>query len=203
MSRYFRVRSLFESSSTAGLTNTQQQSHEKTVTSDEGVTALATDAETGGTTVQLSHLNSCSWLMVEHAGTSGTVQVEWYSQTGTRAAGNLVITAGPPGVINDVAAGMISSGAAVASYVRCAASEDAANDGKHLLQAATTTDVTTPDTLTANADDDTMTLSFERKNKVVLAAGGVLLINDTIVASENVTLTGSATIACRVSYIGT
>src|SRR5512146_2183450 len=183
MSDYARLRLLLEVAENASYYNGEQHQLEATLTPDEWTVKQVWDAPTGGATVSLTNLDSCTGFVLENKSATYPVLVEWWTQTGTQAnggaAGFVIADANPDTIVDGNALGtFVTNGAVAGGYVRCASSEDAGNDGTHLLQAAAANTLTCAASvaLVANAQDTTMTLSFERKNQARISAGGCIAI---------------------------
>lgn len=211
MSDYARLRLLLEVAENASYYNGEQQQVEVTLTPDEWTVAQVYEAVTGGTTISLSNLDSCTGFVIENKNATYPVLVQWYTQLGTQAnpggAGYVTADANPDTIVDGAAGGtFVTNGAEAGGYVRCLTSEDAANDGAHLIQTAAINTLTlgAGEALVANAQDTTMTLSFEKKNKARVAASGVLAITDRVVTAGGLVLTGvGGTAKCKISYFGT
>jgi len=155
---------------------------------------------TAGTTTTTSTLTSVAKGVVVNRGLY-SVEVEWWQQIGQAAAGNIVITAGAGALatIGHTTTDMDASPqyADAGDYVHLSSTaEDAGNqDTYHLIASVAASAGTTQialagiATVTANADDDTVVLTFLRKNKVVLEPGDQLMLGPLWVA-KNIIITG-------------
>ncbi len=133
------------------------------------------------------------------------VDATWFHQKGSRAAGNLAAVDGNPDTFTSAANDFLTSGASTGGWVRVASAEDTANDGTYLIQLAAAGTITLYSTaaLTANLDDDTAVLYFERKNIQGIPAGGLLVVTDNVVpAGDLVLLSESGTPELEILVIG-
>lgn len=208
MSDYARIRTIVEVSEASDRSRPYiKEEMADTLTPDEARWQKLQVDITTAQTITVSNFGTITAVVLENLDTSNAVELEWYTQRGTQVAGDLAIANDNPDTITDSLTGstFITNGGEVGGYVRIASAEDAANDGAHLIQAITTDLITcgTGETLTANAQDTTATLSFERRNKQRVGAGRMLVI-DNIVPSGNLSVLAiTAAVNVRLLVLGT
>ena len=171
---------------------------------------LEIEADTGGTTVSLSHLSSITAVIIKNNDTSDTIRAVWYNARGSASYANLLTfaDAATGDTITEDGAGTNFTATTVdvvkGGYVRITGATDAANNSTFLVSSTTATAVTVApsETLTARDDTATVTIYSQEKNSQKIAAGGFLIVSD-IVPEEGLSLTASSACECEVFIVGT
>tara|TARA_R100000664_G_scaffold29932_1_gene42137 strand:+ start:718 stop:1353 length:636 start_codon:yes stop_codon:yes gene_type:complete len=179
------------------------------LTPDEYV-HLEIEADTSGTTINLSHLSSITAVIIKNNDASDTVRAVWYNARGSASYANLLTfaDAATGDTITEDGAGTNFNAAAIdvvkGGYVRITGATDAANNSTFLVSSVTETAVTVApsETLAARDDTATVTIYSQEKNSQKIAAGGFLVVSD-IVPEEGLSLTASAACECEVFIVGT
>lgn len=166
------------------------------------------EAATGGTTVALSDLGSCSLIAIYNEDATNYVGVEWYHLRGSQVASNLnFANSGTDDTVTDDAAGgtFVTNGARAGGYVRFDSAEDAANVGPFLIQTATTNVITltAADNVTVNADDTAAAPQFLNRNNQRILAGEFAVFGPVFPTMGLLIVANTAAVACRVFYAGT
>ena len=171
---------------------------------------LEIEADTGGTTVSLSHLSSITAVIIKNNDTSDTIRAVWYNARGSASYANLLTfaDAATGDTITEDGAGTNFTATTVdvvkGGYVRITGATDAANNSTFLVSSTTATAVTVApsETLTARDATATVTVFSQEKNSQKIAAGGFLIVSD-IVPEEGLSLTASSACECEVFIVGT
>ena len=171
---------------------------------------LQIEADTGGTTISLSHFSSITAVLVKNADSSDTVRAVWYNARGSASYANLLTfaDAATGDTITEDGAGTNFTATTVdvvkGGYVRITGATDAANNSTFLVSSTTATAVTVApsETLTARDDTATVVIYSQEKNSQKIAAGGFLVVSD-IVPEEGLLLTASSACECEIFIIGT
>ena len=179
------------------------------LTPDEYV-HLEIEADTGGTTINLSHLSSITAVIIKNNDASDTVRAVWYNARGSASYANLLTfaDAATGDTITEDGAGTNFDATAIdvvkGGYVRITGATDAANNSTFLVSSVATSAVTVApsETLAARDDTATVTIYSQEKNSQKIAAGGFLVVSD-IVPEEGLSLTASSACECEVFIVGT
>lgn len=160
-------------------------------------------AITTGTTVELSGFSSIEAIVIKNKDSTNYVEVEWWQQRGSMSDTVTFAQAATGDTITDDSTGglYVSTGLEVGGYVRLGSTATAGNAGPWLVRtaAASVITVVNESTLTADAND-AVTISFERKNKSRIRAGGLMLLSDNIVVAGDLAFVAN-TAACEVEVI--
>ena len=180
-----------------------------TLTPDEYL-HLEVEADTGGTSLSLSHLSSITSIAIKNNSTSNTVRAVWYNERGSASYANLLtfadaatgdtITEDGGGTDFDAAAIDVVAG----GYVRITGATDSGNNSTFLVSSVSANVVTvaTSEALTARDDTATVVVYSQEKNSQLIPANGVLVIPD-VVPIEGLSLTASSASECEVFIVGT
>ena len=180
-----------------------------TLTPDEYV-SMQIEADTGGTTVALSHFSSITAVVIKNTHASNTVRAVWYNARGSASYNNLLTfaDASTGDTITEDGGGTDFTASSVdvvkGGYVRITGATDAANNSTFLVSSTTATAITVApsETLTARDDTANVTIYSQEKNSQKIAAGGLLVISD-IVPEEGLSLTASSACECEILIVGT
>jgi len=180
-----------------------------TLTPDEYM-LLEIEADTGGTTVSLSHFSSITAVLIKNTDASDTIRAVWYNARGSASYANLLTfaDASTGDTITEDGSGTDFTATTVdvvkGGYVRITGATDAANNSTFLVSSTTATAVTVApsETLTARDDTATVTIYSQEKNSQKIAAGGFLVVSD-IVPEEGLLLTASSACECEIFIVGT
>ena len=179
------------------------------LTPDEYI-KLQVEADTGGTTISLSHLSSITAVLIKNTDSSDTVRAVWYNARGSASYNNLLTfaDAATGDTITEDGGGTDFTASSVdvvkGGYVRITGATDAANNSTFLVSSTTATAITVApsETLTARDDTATVTIYSQEKNSQKIAAGGFLVVSD-IVPEEGLSLTASSACECEIFIVGT
>tara|TARA_R100000700_G_C3156149_1_gene133365 strand:+ start:87 stop:722 length:636 start_codon:yes stop_codon:yes gene_type:complete len=171
---------------------------------------LEIEADTGGTTINLSHFSSITAVIIKNNDASDTVRAVWYNARGSASYNNLLTfaDAATGDTITEDGAGTNFTDSTVdvvaGGYVRLTGATDAANNSTFLVSSTTATAITLAlsETLTARDDTATVVVYSQEKNSQKIAAGGFLVVSD-IVPEEGLSLTASSACECEVFIVGT
>lgn len=171
---------------------------------------LQIEADTGGTTVSLSHFSSITAVLVKNVDSSDTVRAVWYNARGSASYANLLTfaDAATGDTITEDGGGTDFTATTVdvvkGGYVRITGATDAANNSTFLVSSTTATAITVAPSETLAARDDTATVVIysQEKNSQKIAAGGFLVVSD-IVPEEGLLLTASSACECEIFIVGT
>ena len=171
---------------------------------------LQIEADTGGTTVSLSHFSSVTAVLIKNTDASDTIRAVWYNARGNASYANLLTfaDAATGDTITEDGAGTNFTATTVdvvaGGYVRLTGATDAANNSTFLVSSTTATAVTLAlsEALTARDDTATVVVYSQEKNSQKIAAGGFLVLSD-VVPEEGLSLTASSACECEVFIIGT
>jgi hypothetical protein len=180
-----------------------------TLTPDEYV-SMQIEADTGGTTISLSHFSSITAVVIKNTDSSDTVRAVWYNARGSASYNNLLTfaDAATGDTITEDGGGTDFTASSIdvvkGGYVRITGATDAANNSTFLVSSTTATAVTVApsETLTARDDTATVTIYSQEKNSQKISAGGLLVISD-IVPEEGLSLTASSACECEIFIVGT
>tara|TARA_R100000458_G_C8264735_1_gene239894 strand:- start:1072 stop:1710 length:639 start_codon:yes stop_codon:yes gene_type:complete len=168
-------------------------------------------ADTGGTTLSLSHLASISAVVIKNNDTTNGVRAVWHNARGSASYANLLTfaDAATGDTITEDGGGTNFTASSIdvvaGGYVRLTGATDAANNATFLVSSTTDTAITlaTSETLTARDDTATVIINSQEKNSQKISAGGFLVVSD-IVPEEGLTLTAdSSAVECEVLIFGT
>jgi len=202
------VRGTFAASSTTAA-NTSFSPADLELAPDEYM-KLQVEADTGGTTINLSHFSSITAVLIKNSDSSDTVRAVWYNARGSASYANLLtfadaatgdtITEDGGGTNFDATTMDVVKG----GYVRITGATDAANNSTFLVSSVATTVVTVApsETLTARDDTATVVIHSQEKNSQKIGAGGFLVVSD-IVPEEGLSLTASSACECEIFIVGT
>jgi hypothetical protein len=182
------------------------------LTPDE-YTHMEIEADTGGTTVNLSHFSSITAVLIKNnssAADNKTIRAVWHNARGSASYNNLLTfaDAGTGDTITEDGSGTDFTASSVdvvaGGYVRLTGATDAANNSTFLVSSTTATAITLAlsETLTARDDTATVTVYSQEKNSQKIAAEGFLVLSD-IVPEEGLTLTASSSCECEIFIVGT
>tara|TARA_R110002020_G_scaffold134871_1_gene301181 strand:+ start:715 stop:1350 length:636 start_codon:yes stop_codon:yes gene_type:complete len=168
------------------------------------------EADTSGTTVNLSHLSSITAVLVKNNDSTDTVRAVWYNARGSASYANLLTfaDAGTGDTITEDGSGTDFTAASIdvvpGGYVRLTGATDAANNSTFLVSSTTATAITLAlsETLTARDDTATVVVNSQEKNSQKISAGGFLVLSD-IVPEEGLILTASSACECEIFIVGT
>ena len=127
---------------------------------------LQIEADTGGTTVSLSHFSSVTAVLIKNTDASDTIRAVWYNARGNASYANLLtfadaatgdtITEDGAGTNFDATTMDVVKG----GYVRITGATDAANNSTFLVSSVATSVVTVAPSETLAARDDTATVTI-------------------------------------------
>ena len=171
---------------------------------------LQIEADTGGTTVSLSHFSSVTAVLIKNTDASDTIRAGWYNARGNASYANLLTfaDAATGDTITEDGAGTNFTATTVdvvkGGYVRITGATDAANNSTFLVSSTTANAVTVApsETLAARDDTATVTIFSQEKNSQKIAAGGFLVLSD-VVPEEGLSLTASSAGECEIFIVGT
>lgn len=181
------------------------------LTPDE-YTHMEIEADTNGTTVNLSHLSSITAVLVKNNASlpADTVRAVWYNARGSASYANLLTFADAVtgDTITEDGSGTDFTAASIdvvpGGYVRLTGATDAANNSTFLVSSTTATAITLAlsETLAARDDTATVVVNSQEKNSQKISAGGFLVLSD-IVPEEGLILTASSACECEIFIVGT
>jgi hypothetical protein len=160
-------------------------------------------ATTTGTTIDLSGFSTIESIVVKNKDTANYVEVEWWQQRGSLSDTVTFAQAATGDTITDDSAGglYVTTGLEVGGYVRLSSTATAGNAGPWLVRTTAASVITVVDESTLTADaNDVVTISFERKNKSRIRAGGTMVLSDNIVVAGDLVLVAN-TSACDVEIL--
>jgi len=168
------------------------------------------EADTGGTTISLSHFSSIDCVAIKNNDSSDTIRAVWHNARGSASYNNLLTfaDAGTGDTITEDGGGTDFTASSVdvvaGGYVRLTGATDAANNSTFLVSSTTATAITLAlsETLTARDDTATVVVYSQEKNSQKIAANGMLVVSD-IVPEEGLILTASSACECEIFIVGT
>tara|TARA_R110000737_G_scaffold323207_1_gene335756 strand:+ start:595 stop:1239 length:645 start_codon:yes stop_codon:yes gene_type:complete len=182
------------------------------LTPDE-YTHMEIEADTGGTTISLSHFSSITAVLIKNNSSvadNKTIRAVWHNARGSASYANLLTfaDAATGDTITEDGSGTDFTAAAVdvvaGGYVRLTGATDAANNSTFLVSSTTATAITLAlsETLTAKDDTATVIVYSQEKNSQKIASGGFLVLSD-VVPEEGLSLTASSACECEIFIVGT
>lgn len=168
------------------------------------------DIGTSEVTYDLGQFTTITGIIIQNLDSTNFLEAEYFSIRGSQAADDLAFANANPDTIadNNTSGTFITNGAESGGYVRVASSENSGeNDGAFLISQAVDGDNLTlapAEALTANTNDTAATLSFERKNKEKIPAGGFLVTTGNIQpAGDLKLLADTASVNIKLIIFGT